>query len=183
MLITFIIIALQNPLTPMTDIRCFLPVENADARILILGSMPGKASLDAAQYYAHPRNAFWPIMGELTGAGPNLPYESRIRILKSHGYALWDVLASCQRSGSLDSEIRSEQPNDFASFFRSHTKITLVCFNGATAETYYRKRVLPTLSASPVQYLRLPSTSPAHASLSCEQKLRLWQAINPTQAG
>ena len=87
--------------------------------MLILGSMPGSASLRAGQYYAHPRNAFWPIMGDLMDAAPNLPYEARIEILQSEGIALWDVLATCVRDGSLDAEIveASITANDFKAFF------------------------------------------------------------------
>jgi len=103
-------------------IRSFEPIATPNARVLILGSMPGVASLEAGQYYAHPQNAFWRIMGELVGAGLEKPYDERARILKANGVALWDVLQSCIRPGSLDSDIRDEVPNDFAAFFRSEER-------------------------------------------------------------
>ena len=163
----------------MPHIKSFAPVENADAKILILGSMPGEASLRAGEYYAHPRNLFWRTMCELIGANPELPYSQRIQALKSAKIALWDVLRSCRRKGSLDSSIddRSLTPNDFAGFFRNHPDVTHVFFNGAKAEQCYRKHVHPVPGTSHIEYLRLPSTSPANASISRERKLEAWQAI------
>ncbi|HYR05784.1 MAG TPA: DNA-deoxyinosine glycosylase [Gallionella sp.] len=163
----------------MQHIQSFAPVEKVDARILILGSMPGEASLRAGQYYAHPQNLFWRIMGELLGTDPASPYEQRIQALKSARIALWDVLHSCRRKGSLDSDIDggSLVPNDFAGFFHSHPQITLVFFNGAKAEEYYRKHVLPGIEIEPLEYLRLPSTSPANASISYERKLEAWRSV------
>ena len=163
----------------MTRIRSFPPIENPDATLLILGSMPGKESLRAGQYYAHPRNAFWPIMGELTGATPDLPYEIRIEKMKAAGIALWDVLASCTRPGSMDADIDPDsiRANDFAAFFRKHPRITHVYFNGAMAEQYFHKHVGESLGEQKLRYQRLPSTSPAHASLSHAQKVKAWRAI------
>ena len=158
-------------------IRCFAPVADpATARVLILGSMPGKASLDASQYYAHPRNQFWSIMGTLFGAHPALPYAERLAMLTGAGLALWDVLSSCERRGSLDSaiDIRSAQANDFAAFLGRHTGIRRVLFNGALAETCFRRDVMPHIR--PLDMLRLPSTSPAHAGLSAADKLEAWRA-------
>ena len=131
------------------------------------------------QYYAHRRNAFWPIMGDLIGAVPALPYESRIQILKSTGIAVWDVLASCTRDSSLDSdiEVASACANDFASFFSNHSGITHVFFNGAMAEKYFHTLVSQRLESRLLQYQRLPSTSPANASMRYDQKLIAWQAI------
>ena len=161
----------------MTQVSCFPPIETRDARMLILGSMPGKESLRAHQYYAHPRNAFWGIAGALTGAAPDLSYALRTDMLKSAGIALWDVLASCNRPGSLDSDIdaQSIHANDFVSFFMSHPGITRVFFNGAMAEKCYRKYVLPSVESLHLSYMRLPSTSPAHAALSFAQKLEAWR--------
>jgi hypoxanthine-DNA glycosylase len=154
----------------------FPPVSRGDARILILGSLPGQASLAAQQYYAQPRNAFWPLMGRLFGAGVALPYEDRLRRLTESGVALWDVCASARRPGSLDTRIEAATvaPNDFAGFFQAHRGIGLICFNGAAAERLFERHVSPTLQVSPM--LRLPSTSPAHASLSFEQKFEAWSA-------
>jgi len=169
-------------------VQSFAPIENAKARVLILGSMPGKASLAAGQYYAHPQNLFWRILGEVTGAGPALPYAARARALKSRGIALWDVLESCAREGSLDSAIDDAtiRANDFASFYRAHPRIAHVFFNGAKAEACYRKHVLPSLGDAPAPpgYHRLPSTSPANASMSRAHKQRVWkQALRLALAG
>lgn len=164
----------------MSHIHSFAPVSNVDARVLILGSMPGKKSLEQNQYYAHPKNAFWNILGELVGAYPDLSYEERLCALKSSGIALWDVLASCERKTSLDSHIRKESANDFASFFARHPHVTQVFFNGSKAEQCFRKFVLGKQALPPLKFLRLPSTSPAHAGMRYAEKLQTWcAAINP----
>ena len=131
------------------------------------------------QYYAHRRNAFWPIMGDLIGAVPALPYESRIQILKSASIALWDVLASCTRDSSLDSDIdaASASANDFESFFSTHPNITRVFFNGSMAEKSFHTLVRGTVESKLLHYQRLPSTSPANASMLYKQKLNAWQVI------
>ena len=161
----------------MRRVRSFAPIADARARVLILGSMPGEASLAASQYYAHAQNLFWRILGEITGAGPVSPYAARARALKDHGIALWDVLESCAREGSLDSAIDDATAcaNDFVSFYRAHPGITQVFFNGAKAEASYRKHVLPTLAPGPAAHTRLPSTSPANASMSRAYKHRIWK--------
>ena len=163
----------------MQHIQSFAPIEDADAKILILGSMPGEASLRAGQYYAHPRNLFWHIMGELLGTGTVSPYVQRVQALKSARIALWDVLRSCRRKGSLDSSIDNDSlvPNDFAAFFLHHPKITHVFFNGTKAETCYRKQMRPFIDIGHIEYQRLPSTSPANASISSERKLEAWRVI------
>jgi hypoxanthine-DNA glycosylase len=158
-------------------VGCFPPVANADATVLILGSMPGKASLRQNQYYAHPQNAFWKIMGELVGAHPALPYAQRLEILKSSGIALWDVLATCEREGSLDADIRAEAANDFTAFFARHPHIGKVCFNGSKAEQSFRKFVLGKQALPPLTLQRLPSTSPAHAGMNYDKKLEAWKEI------
>lgn len=161
-------------------VSSFAPVENPAARALILGSMPGVASLAAGQYYAHPRNAFWRLMGDIAGAGPDLPYEQRLARLRTHGLALWDVLHSCHRPGSLDADIdpASVIANDFAGFLARHPQVRLIAFNGATAEQSFRRHVLPGLSADlrgRLTLLRLPSTSPAHAGMRYDAKLQAWR--------
>ena len=157
----------------------FAPNADSKARILILGSIPGRVSLKEARYYAHPRNQFWKILSTLLRFAPDMPYADRLLALQSHGIALWDVMHSCQRAGSLDASIEPDtiEANDFAAFFQSHTAIRTVFFNGATAQATYNKHVLPGLSALPLHYTRLPSTSPAHAALSFAQKLAAWQCI------
>jgi len=162
----------------MPRVHSFPPIANARARVLILGSMPGKASLAAEQYYAHPQNLFWRVLAEATGVPAASAYAARIRALKAHGIALWDVLAACSREGSLDSAIDDAtiSVNDFVSFYRAHPRLAQVFFNGAKAEHCYRRLVLPALSRGLVApgYKRLPSTSPAHASMSRARKQSIW---------
>lgn len=161
-----------------TVVYSFEPIATPATRILILGSMPGAASLQAEQYYAHPHNAFWRIMGELVGAGPDKPYDERARILKSRGIAVWDVLQSCIRPGSLDSDIRDETPNDFAAFFATHPGITHVGLNGGKAASSFKKHAARHCPPHVVTAV-LPSTSPAHAARSFAEKCALWRAALP----
>jgi hypoxanthine-DNA glycosylase len=158
--------------------RGFAPIADARARLLILGSLPGQASLAAGQYYAQPRNAFWRILGELLGAGPDVDYQARAATLRRAGIALWDVCAAAERPGSLDASIRRDSVvvNDFAAFLRTHPRIALLAFNGATAADLYRRCVLPVLPprAAALPTLRLPSTSPAHAGMPYAAKRAAW---------
>jgi hypoxanthine-DNA glycosylase len=148
--------------------------------VLILGSMPGRKSLEAHQYYAHPQNVFWRIASELLQIDPESSYAIRRNALKSARIALWDVLRSCVRQGSLDTGIEDEVANDFEAFFRTHSRITHVFFNGAKAEESYRRHVLAAVDF-PLLYLRLPSTSPAHAALPYARKRAAWRAILKTE--
>lgn len=118
-------------------------------------------------------------MGELVGARPDLPYKERLDILRYCGIALWDVLDSCVRAGSLDSSIKTDSaaPNDFKSFFITHPNVARVFFNGAKAEQCFMKYIRPSLESAPLQYQRLPSTSPANAGISYAQKLLVWQSV------
>jgi hypoxanthine-DNA glycosylase len=163
----------------MPYIHSFAPIEDMAARVLILGSMPGKESLRAGQYYAYPRNAFWPIMGDLVGVKPTLSYEARTQLLKVANIALWDVLASCTRHSSLDADIDKDSisPNDFEEFFLNHPSITHVFFNGAMAEKCFHRYAKLGLEFRALQYKRLPSTSPANASMTYNQKLNAWKVI------
>jgi len=156
---------------------CFEPLTRPDARILILGSLPGQMSLRLERYYANPQNAFWRIMAATFGFPPDLPYPERIAALQKHRIAVWDVCASAFRPGSLDSNISQMVVNDFHSFFTTHPAIGLICFNGTTAEKLYRKNVLRTLSKpfSELPAKPLPSTSPAHAGMTFAEKLALWK--------
>ena len=167
-------------------IESFPYVATRAARILILGSMPGEASLQAQRYYARPRNAFWPIMAGILGFDAKVPYPDRIAALHANGIALWDVLASCHRSGSLDSEIepRSVVANDFEAFFATHNRISQVCFNGGAAERYFRRRVPAIPGMRNLHYTLLPSTSPAHAALPYARKAEAWRsALASDQSG
>lgn len=160
-------------------VHSFDPIANARSRVLILGSMPGRASLRAGQYYAHPQNAFWKILGSLCGFEPRADYEIRIARLGAHGIALWDVLQSCVRTSSLDSDIEegSIVANPFGDFLRDHPEIQTICFNGAKAQACWRRHVLPTLADNgEITYHRLPSTSPANASIRYAQKVAAWKA-------
>lgn len=163
----------------MPLLQGFPPVVGTGARLLILGSMPGQASLAAQEYYAYRQNAFWRIMGDLIGAGLALPYAQRLARLKAAGIALWDVMAACERQGSLDADIvaSSIRPNDFAGFFAEHPGISRVFFNGAATETSFRRLVLPGLANRGLHLLRLPSTSPAHAASSYADKLAAWSVV------
>lgn len=143
--------------------------------------MPGRASLAAQQYYAQPQNAFWRIMGRLLGAGPDLSYARRLAVLRGRGVALWDVLESCVRVGSLDSAIKqgSAKPNELVRLLREQPTIRDVFFNGATAQALFERRVRPDADrfVPGVVYRRLPSTSPAHAAMPFEEKLERWSVI------
>ena len=173
----------------------FAPLEGPRATVLILGSMPGVASLEAARYYAHPRNAFWPIVTALLdgegvsagaasagrrGAARRLPdYAERVSRLTSRGIALWDVLAECVRPGSLDAAIRreSERPNDLAALCERHPELALIAFNGQTAAKLFERHAGATVRAHrpTIRYATLPSTSPAHASLTLAAKHERWR--------
>ena len=160
-------------------VNCFPPLANESSRVLILGSMPGAASLAAGEYYAHRQNAFWRIMADLLGVSREASYAARTQAVLGAGVALWDVMASCERAGSLDARIEpgSVVVNDFSLFFRTWPDIACVYFNGATAESCFRRHVLPGLASGPRQLVRLPSTSPAHAALSYADKLAAWRSI------
>jgi len=155
------------------------PVAGARVRVLVLGSMPGAVSLEARRYYAHPRNLFWPLMGALIGAGPELPYTARLARLQARGLALWDVLQHCRRRGSLDAAIRAdtEVPNDFAAFFAAQPQLRAVFFNGRKAEQAFLRRVRPQLAAPLPALVGLPSTSPANAAVPAAEKLRRWREL------
>ncbi|NNC56747.1 MAG: DNA-deoxyinosine glycosylase [Woeseiaceae bacterium] len=159
----------------------FPPVVGPDARVLILGSLPGDRSIAEQQYYAHPQNAFWPIMRELFGIHGN--YQDRLQQLVDKRIALWDALQSSVRPGSLDTSIRldSARVNDFEALFVAHNEIELIAFNGKKAEQLFRKFVGPQLPDRPFRMVGLPSTSPAYAAMPFSGKLSRWrQAIGST---
>jgi TDG/mug DNA glycosylase family protein len=149
--------------------------------VLVLGTAPSIASLAKQQYYGHPQNAFWPIMGRLFGAGRELAYEQRKRVLRAKKVAVWDVYRECYRQGSLDSsiEIESESPNDIAAFLRAHPQIATIFFNGQKAESAFRRHSAEAVSKLERRFrcMRLPSTSPAHAGRTFEEKFEAWRAV------
>ena len=158
------------PSAPLTGLA---PVVDAGTRILVLGSFPGAASLAAQQYYAHPRNLLWPILSALTGEPlAQLPYDERLPRLLAHGFGLWDVLGACEREGSLDSAIRQPAANDFARLRELCPLLETVGFNGQTSGKF-----APRFAAEGYRTLVLPSTSPAHASLTLAQKLEQWKVL------
>jgi hypoxanthine-DNA glycosylase len=149
------------------------PVIAPDTRVLVLGSFPGAASLTAGQYYAHPRNQFWRLISALAGEDlAALPYAARLPRLLAHRIGLWDVLGACEREGSLDSAIRKPAANDFARLHELCPLLETVGFNGRTSGDF-----APQFAAAGYRTVVLPSSSPAHASLSLEQKLTIWRQL------
>lgn len=173
--------AAVNPVTPEqllpddTRKRCFAPVVNADTRLLILGSLPGEKSLAHGQYYAHPQNRFWMLLGEVLQIElTSLPYDARLAALLAHGVGLWDVVAQAQRIGSLDSNIRARDDNDLPALLARYPAIATIAFNGGTA----LKLGLKVLGDDAKRYriVALPSSSPAY-TLAYADKLAQWQAL------
>lgn len=159
-------------------IQSFDPISRSDTRILILGSMPGKVSLQASEYYAHPRNLFWDIIEEVLGIPRQTAYDQRLLQLQQQQIALWDVAFQCQRESSLDSDIVSStvEANDFKRFFARHPQLRRICLNGNKAAELFARHVQKNLeSVNTLEVLRLPSTSPANASIKREIKLELWR--------
>lgn len=157
----------------MTDVLLGLPpLIGPGARLLICGNMPSVMSLASGEYYGNPRNAFWRITAEVVGFDVAAPYPARVAALLDHGIAVWDVLRSCVRQGSLDSAVRPESmvPNDFAAFLERNPTIERMVFNGAAAETNYRRLV----GTADVPAQRLPSTSPAQ-TMRYADKLAAWR--------
>lgn len=163
------------------QVQSFAPVVSPGSRVLVLGSMPGVASLAAQQYYAHPRNAFWPIMDAVLGVDAGAPYMQRIAQLRDSGVALWDVAGCCVRPGSLDSAIdpASVIPNDFAALFEEAPQIRAIFFNGQSVAQLFRRHAWPahqTLLGELPQTV-LPSTSPANARLDLAAKVQAWRVL------
>ena len=160
--------------TPL--LQGFPPVVDDSARLLILGSFPSVLSLETGHYYGNPRNAFWPITGELFGFNPLAPYETRLAALQSAGIAVWDVLHKCRRAGSADAKIdpKSLVANDFRRLFADYPSITRVFFNGSAAQQLYARLV-----DADIDHQTLPSSSPARA-MPAGQKLRAWRVIAPS---
>jgi hypoxanthine-DNA glycosylase len=149
------------------------PIAGEGAHTLILGNMLSVLSVASGQYYGNPRNAFWRITGELFGFAADDPYDDRAAALVANGIAVWDVLKSCRRAGSLDSAVQPDSmvANDFGELFETHPGITVVLFNGAAAEKNFNRLVRV---APDVHYRRLPSTSPAQ-TMRYEDKLAAWR--------
>ena len=166
----------------MTDFAASLtglaPVTAPNIRVLILGSFPSAASLAAQQYYAHPRNQLWRLLSAVTGEDlAGLPYAQRLRRLLAHDIGLWDVLGACERAGSLDANIRNPAANDFDRLQLLCPLLEKVGLNGQTAA-----RFAPQFAAAGYRTLVLPSSSPAHATLSFEEKLETWRQLESDRA-
>ncbi|MDD5699501.1 MAG: DNA-deoxyinosine glycosylase [Victivallaceae bacterium] len=160
----------------MSEIFSFDAFARPDATRLILGSMPGVASLRRRQYYAHPHNCFWRIMGELLEFDYRRAYAERIEYLLEHRIALWDTAERCIRPGSMDSDIKQVQPNDFEALFRKCPGIGKIFFNGQTAHRLFLKHCRQ-MRLPETELIVLPSTSPANASIPYSKKLEVWRQI------
>lgn len=160
-------------------VHSFAPIVAPSSQVLVLGSMPGKASLRAGEYYAHPRNLFWPLMDALLGVDRQQRYERRTAALLARRVALWDVLETCTRESSLDSDIveSSIVANDLPGLLRANPSIRTLCFNGQRAAAAFRRHVLPHLDAPDLALHALPSTSPANASVPYARKLDAWRIV------
>lgn len=159
----------------------FPPVVCDESKVLILGSLPSRKSIELQQYYGHPQNQFWRIMGELFGAGPNRPYGDRVNVLLRSGVAVWDVLESSVRRGSMDASIDASNAsaNDFAAFLASYSNIHTICFNGRKSEQLFQRLAhsAAAQAENDLSYVSLPSTSPAHAAMSFAEKLERWNTV------
>lgn len=166
----------NNPITLEIG---FPPIADKNAQLLILGSMPSVKSLQQKQYYAHPRNAFWPIISDVFGMEKEWSYQQRCDHLIINNIAMWDALKACQRQGSLDKDIETSSmvANDFNHFLQQHSNIKRIFFNGGKAEQVFKRYVLPTLDDQfrQLDQIRMPSTSPAHAAMTFDQKLLVWK--------
>ncbi|HJD19101.1 MAG TPA: DNA-deoxyinosine glycosylase [Candidatus Avelusimicrobium excrementipullorum] len=154
-------------------LKSFPPVAGPQTRLLIIGSMPGEASLRAGEYYAYKYNQFWRIIFDVfeNGRTPE-NYQDKRQVILKHGLGLWDTLAACRREGSLDSRITQQIPNDFPALFARYPAIHTLLFNGTAAFAFYKRA----FGTPDKKFYRLPSTSPAHASRSYAEKLALWRA-------
>jgi len=164
----------------MTLVHSFEPIIGRDPRIVILGSMPGVVSLQAVQYYANPHNAFWAIIAELFGIDTECNYESRIRQISRSPLILWDTLKACHREGSLDSKILKQQieANNVAGLVEQHSSLRVIAFNGAASAKYFDQLEKHRLPANHrLTLIKLPSTSPANATMNFEQKLAAWRKL------
>ena len=165
----------------MTRVHSIEPIIGRNPRIIILGSMPGIISINAAQYYANPRNLFWTVLAELYGMDIECSYESRVQQIRELPIILWDTLKSCHREGSLDSRILNTdiEANDVVGLLERYQTVQAIAFNGAASEKHFNKLIRPQLSADlNIELLKMPSTSPANAGMKLDQKLELWRRLS-----
>lgn len=161
----------------MSKCESFKSKINNQSRVLILGSMPGIKSLEAQEYYAHPQNRFWKVMGILCGCSDlsDFDYDEKINILLNNGFALWDTIKFCKRDGSLDSDIIDEVPNDIPALLKKYNKIKIICLNGNKSYAVFKKYFPELLNA--YKCIKMPSTSPANARFTLEKLISDWQVI------
>lgn len=158
--------------------QAFPPIEGEKVRVLVLGSMPSQRSLEVQQYYAHPQNAFWKIMSRIFSLSSDLTYQGRAEILKVHHIGVWDVIHSCHRPGSMDADIERDSiaVNDFSEFFKTHPELECVLFNGqAAAKTFARHFGRDFMANQCLRTHVMPSTSPAYAAMSFDEKYKHWR--------
>lgn len=155
-------------------IKSFPSLSNPEAKVLLLGTMPGAMSLSLNEYYGHPRNHFWKLMAAVLGETLPSDYKLKKEMLLQNKIAVWDVLHTCKRQGSLDSAIIEEIPNDFSGFLKEHPNIRLIAFNGQKAAVFFKKHIG---IHQGYDFITLPSTSPANVGKSFEQKLKEWEII------
>lgn len=155
-------------------IHSFPYLSNPEATVLLLGTMPGVQSLAMNQYYGHPQNNFWKLIAATFDNELPAGYDQKKEMLQRNKIAVWDVLQACERQGSLDSAIVKEVPNDFTVFLEEHPNVKLIAFNGQKAASFFKKHVR---LSKEYEFITLPSTSPANAGKSFEQKLQEWKAI------
>lgn len=171
---------MRSPVIADSPVHGFAPIANQDTRVLVLGSIPGLKSLDHQQYYAHPQNAFWWIMQSAFNLAEGMSYEQRCAALLQNHVGLWDVLASCNRHGSLDSAIerQSEVVNDFERFFSTLPSLKAILFNGQKAQqSFFKHYDSKSLSQESLKWHTMPSTSPANARLTKQTKLEQWRLV------
>jgi hypoxanthine-DNA glycosylase len=167
---------MKVPMTAPSLLQCFAPVVSAETHTLVLGSLPGAASLAAAQYYAHPRNQFWDLLGDVIGCPLRpLAYEERLATVLRHGVGLWDVVAEAERKGSLDSNIRGHAGNDLRTLLDTLPNLRTIGFNGGTAVKIGEQALGPLVQKYRV--IRLPSSSPAYAGMRYADKLAVWLTL------
>ena len=171
MILAFCLIVLQITM----NVQSFPPLFKSP-HVLILGTAPSVKSVENLQYYGHPQNAFWWILSQLYSFDVSLAYQDRVKVITGNGVAVWDVLASCEREGSLDSRIQNEVPNKIDQLLKEHSEIKRIACNGGAAFRLLKKH-FPELFQSSYNIVQLPSTSPAHASMSRQEKLQKWSLI------
>lgn len=162
----------------MNKLQSFAPVIAKNPRVLIVGSMPGKKSLEEQEYYGNPRNHFWPMIYAILGVDPVETYAEKLQLIKQHNLALWDTIGRCYRKGSLDMHIEAEEPNDIPALLERYPSIQLVACNGTKAYQIFEKVISPNINRE-TDVIKLPSTSPipGRYNKTFEEKIEAWRII------